>query len=871
MKKDNDSLKKWSEIDENQLLVQLQSSLELGLTSQVAQTRYLEFGPNILRSHKAKSVFALIWQQFKSVIVLLLFVAGVASFLLNEWLEGVAIFAVLVINSFIGFIMEFQATRSMEALRKLGRTKTTVIRDGLQITIDSEKLVPGDIVLVEGGDVVTVDMRLLEASRLFADESSLTGESLPVEKHVKKIVGDYPIAERENMLFKGTSVTNGSGKGLVVATGMRTELGRIAELTIAAEDEITPLEKRLDKLGQRLIVFSLFLVTVIGVMGALAGKDFLLMFETAVALAVATIPEGLPIVATIALARGMWRMSKHNALVNKLSAVETLGATTVIFTDKTGTLTENQMSVSVVVTGEGSFSFVKKSNNEKTGIFRENLPVEAGLFPGLSQAIKIGVLCNNAALSQDSKLKDVGDPMEVALLRAGRLNGLERAALIKDYPEVFEEAFDPKIRMMATIHRLSGESFVAVKGAPESVIEHAQWQQGQAEKELSEQDKVFWLEENQRLAQQGYRVLGLGYKTTSENVEQPYEKLVFVGLVAFSDPPRLGVKESIRMCHQAGIKVLMITGDQAATAKSIGGQIGLKPDGIYSRVSPEQKFNLIQEQQSLGEVVAMTGDGVNDAPALKKADIGIAMGERGTQVAREASDLILKDDNFNTIVEAIYQGRVVFSNIRRFVLYLLSCNISEVLIVFGATIFNAPLPILPLQILFLNLVTDVFPALALGMGQGDKSYLKNPPRNPKEPILTRDHWWQIFGFGMIITFSVLFSFWGAYRWLKVDDSTAVSISFMTLALAQVFHVFNMRSFRSRLFLNDITKNPYVWGAVLICGLLLYASIYIEFFREVLSLSVLNIKEWIWVSFWSLVPLLLGQILIVFRSLNYKLR
>lgn len=849
-----------------QLVKALELDLDSGLSEVEAKHRKEFFGPNLLRSKKPARLIAILWQQLKSVVVLLLVVAATVSFVLGDWVEGLAILAVLVINSALGFTMELRAVRSMEALRKMGRTKSTVIRDGQPEVVDSEDIVPGDIVTLEAGDVVTADIRLLEANQLSVDESALTGESLPVEKRDVLLSGEVPIAERINMLFKGTSLSNGSAQGVVVSTGMSTELGLIAKLTEEAVDEETPLEKRLDKLGQRLAVLSMAIVFVIGVVGYLMGKDLFLMLETAIALAVATIPEGLPIVATIALAKGMFRMSRQNALINRLSAVESLGATSVILSDKTGTLTRNKMVVSAIETASGFYS-VKASGPKNEYSIHEgsNLKIPTSL-PEVYMVIRIGVLCSNASLSYEEDQESIGDPMEVALLEVGRGYGLERKNLLKEMPEVSEEAFDPISRMMATVHNNKGKLLVAVKGAPEAVISSSKriFVDGNP-RPFEAEEKETWQRKNTNLASMGLRVLGMGFKEQSSSAHTSYEDLVFVGLVGLSDPPREGVLQAIESCHRAGIRVIMVTGDQEATAKSIGAQIGIDGDEIYSRVSPEQKLRIVQKHQEAGAVVAMTGDGVNDAPALKKADIGIAMGERGTQVARDASDMILKDDNFVTIVSAILQGRIVFSNIRRFVVYLLSCNISEVMVILAATISFLPLPLLPIQILFLNLVTDVFPALALGMGEGDPSYLKRPPRKSKEPVLTKSHWIQIVVYGGLITFAVLGAFWGGMRYLGYGVDKAVTVSFSTIAFAQLFHVFNMRDLRSHVFNNDITRNPFVWGAVVLCTILIYGSIEIEVMREVMSLVRLTALDWVWVMAWSLVPLLFIQIFNLVRK------
>ncbi|MEJ2747581.1 MAG: cation-transporting P-type ATPase, partial [Anaerolineae bacterium] len=753
------------------------------------------------------------------------------------------------------------------------------------------KLVPGDILLVEGGDVITADLRLIEASKLQTDESTLTGESTPVEKQVDELPEETVLAERSNMLFKGTAVTRGSGEGVVVATGMATELGHISQLVEEAEAEFTPLEKRLDQLGRKLIWVTLGIISVVAITGILRGRAIVLMIETAVALAVAAIPEGLPIVATIALARGMMRMARRNALVNRLAAVETLGSTNVICTDKTGTLTENQMTVTQLVL-PGQTIHITGEGLQAEGEFRQDgTAVSAAQNADLQQALRVGALCNNASFNGSA----VGDPVEVALLVAAAKADMRREDLVSRLPESREEAFDPDKKMMATFHQAGGHGryLVAVKGAPEPVLAAAnQIAADENPNDLDESGKTSWLEKNDALAAAGLRVLALATKTTDDLEADPYAGLTFIGLVGLLDPPREDVQPAIEACHDAGIQVTMVTGDQPATARNVGTAVGLLAEDderpvihgrdlasqetdddktqqrilsapILARVTPAQKLALIDAYQQNGSIVAMTGDGVNDAPALKKADIGIAMGQRGSQVAQEAADMVLQDDAFSTIVAAIEQGRIIFGNIRKFVLYLISCNVSEVMVVFLASLVNAPLPIRPLQILFLNLVTDVFPALALGVGEGDPAIMRQPPRDPDEPVLNGRHWWAISGYSFLITIATLAALALALLWLEMTVEGAVTISFLTLAFAQLWHVFNMRDNDTGIFRNDITRNPYVWGALALCTGLLLAAVYLPVLSGVLQTVPPGVDGWGLVIGLSLVPLLIGQVWKVF--------
>jgi Ca2+-transporting ATPase len=881
----------WQEI-----LQFLKVSAEKGLSANSVKSRVKRFGLNRLKEAKEKSTWVILSNQFKSLIIILLAAAAIVSFAFGEWMEGIAIAAVILINAMIGFVTELRAVRSMEALRRLGSVMTKVRRNGKIQEISAEKLVPGDIVILEGGDIVTADLRLINASKLQADESALTGESFPVSKSVDVIENEVPLAEISSMLFKGTAVTRGAAEGVVVATGMETELGKISSLVEEAEEEITPLEKRLNQLGHKLIWVTLAIAALVAMGGIVSGKEIFLMIETSIALAVAAIPEGLPIVATIALARGVWRMARRNALINRLSAVETLGATNIICTDKTGTLTENEMTVTRIVVDSNDIEVGGDQFNGKGEFFVNGKLFNLVKNKAAHEALKVGVLCNNASLERTEKgeVEAVGEPLEVALLIAGSKANVQRAQLVKKMPEVYEEAFDPDIKMMSTYHKLNGKFYVAVKGAPEAVLDvcaHVLSEKGM--RELFTDEKEKWIDRNHRLADEGLRVVALASKEVDSLESKPYENLTLLALCGLMDPARREVRQAIDSCKRAGIRIIMATGDQPVTARNIAEAVGLikgengavihsselkNPQdmseeekrrilqaSIFARVSPKQKLDLIDIHQKNGSIVAMTGDGVNDAPALKKADIGIAMGIRGTQVAQEVADMVLKDDAFSSIVAAIEQGRIIFNNIRKFVIYLISCNVSEIMAVMLASLFNAPLPILPLQILFLNLVTDVFPALALGMGKGDSKIMYQPPRDTQESILTRSHWFAIGGLGMVITLSVLGALAIALFLLNMEKQQAVTISFLTLAFAQLWHVFNMRDSGSGLIRNNIVRNPYIWGALALCSGLLLAGIYLPGLSHVLKVMNPGFTGWMIVIGMSLIPLVIGQILKSFES------
>jgi Ca2+-transporting ATPase len=822
-----------------------------GLSADEVARRREEHGRNLLRHLSRRSIIIMLVDQFRSLLVALLTAACVVAVVFGEWVEAGAIVAVLLINALLGFVTELQAERSMEALRAMGTTRSTVRRNGQVERIPAEDLVPGDVVLLEGGDVVTADLRLVEASRLQANESALTGESEPVGKRIDPVARDAPLADRKSMLFKGTVVTRGSGEALVVATGMQSELGKISQLVQEAKEEITPLEKRLNRLGQGLVWVTLVLATLVAITGYIGGRSLFVVIETAIALAVAAVPEGLPIIATIALARGMHRMADHRALVNRLSAVETLGATDILCTDKTGTLTENEMRVAEleVIDGEGA----------------------------RTRALEIGALCNNATLNHRGD--GVGDPLEVALLLAARDSGLDLRALRERWPERREIAFDSEAKMMGTVQGAEAPFRATVKGAPEAVLPLCVLDAGTREA---------WTERAEQLANRGLRVLALAERPVDRIEDEVYRELELVGFVGMRDPPRVEVRPTIEACRGAGMRVVMVTGDHPVTARSIALATGLvdDPDAdvvlggelegagvlegearermldarIFARVSPKQKLDLVAVHQSAGHIVAMTGDGVNDAPALRKADIGVAMGQRGTEAAKEAAAMVLEDDDLSTLLIAIAEGRTIFDNIRKFVVYLLSCNISEVLTVGFAVALGWPLPLLPLHILFLNLVTDVFPALALGAGEGARDILERPPRAPDEAVVTRRHWRLIVRHGITMTACVLGAYALALYRFDVGEEAAATVAFLTLGFAQLAHVFNMQAAGTSVFVNEVTRNRWIWAALGLCSFLLLSTVFVPPLSDLLHIRSPSLSLAGVIASLSLAPLVIGQLL-----------
>jgi Ca2+-transporting ATPase len=878
-----------------EVLENLDVDPEEGLAEEEVVSRRRDYGPNSLRRARRRGVWSIVLEQAKSVVLAVMGAAAIFALLFQQWAEGIAIAAVFLVNGLIGFFSEWRAARSMEALRRIGKRQARVRRAGDERTVAVRDLVPGDVVIFEGGDVAPADLRLVEANELQVDESALTGESVPAPKAVDAVEAKTPLAERRDMLFKGTTVVEGSGMGVVVSTGMRTELGRIAELTETAEREASPLQRRLNQLGRRLAWITLTIAGVVAALGLLSGRPTLIMIETAIALGVAAIPEGLPIVATIALARGMWLMARRQALINRLPAVETLGATGVIFTDKTGTLTENRMRVQRLVTSDGECEFGDHDDDYDHDHDQEREQgkddTQASDIGGLvRQALEVGVLCNNASLS-DEEDEAQGDPTEVALIAAGARVGLSRKGLLKERPEVREVAFDPDVMMMATFHEVGDGFQVAVKGAPRAVLSVCDTEaESDAEEEsqaLDEADREKWAERIEALAAKGLRVLALADKRVTNAEAEPYEKLRLLGLVALQDPARSDAKEAITACSDAGIRVIMVTGDQPRTAAAIGREVGLGGDGIvvmegselrepeklssddrrrvleadvFARVSPEQKLDLISIFQEEGATVAMTGDGVNDAPALKKADIGVAMGIRGTDAAREAADMVLKDDSLSTIVAAVREGRIIFGNIRKSAVFMLCTNVAEVIAVAIASIFSVPLPLLPLQILYLNVVTDVFPALALGVGEGDPRVMERPPRDPQEAVLTRRHWLEIGAWAVGIAACVLGGLGVALIVFDFPQPRAVTVSFLTLAFGKLWFVFNLRDPGSRFLRNDVVRNTWVWAAIGLCIGLLLAAVYLPGLSNVLRTEALGGIGWGLVLALSVPPLIAGQII-----------
>jgi len=867
-----------------EILQSFQTNAETGISQSEAENRTKEFGANIYEAQKQKSVWLMLLLQFKSPIVYLLVAAASVTLYFKNYIEAGAIAVVILVNALIGFFMELQARSSMNALREMDVILSKVIRDGKVQEIPSEKLTPGDVVLLEAGDVIPGDGRLVESNQLQCDESSLTGESLPTEKNIEKLPKETSLGDQHNMVFKGASVMNGKGKAVITGIAKNTQLGTITSLVESSKETETPLDKKLRALSKKLIWITLFMTSIFAVTGIIQGKPWVLIFETSIALAVAAFPEGLPIVSTVALAYGMLLMARRNAIVKKLSAVETLGSTNVILTDKTGTLTENKIYVDTLSFPEENLQVSIKNNslefnNGEIKKSKEN-------FENLKLA---GALCNNATVKNaEEKDKLLGDPIEIALIHLADTSGTTAAELKKQYERIAEVAFSSESKIMGTLHKSPKGNFIAAKGSVEHLLAKcSKIQSGSSIKELEEAERKMILAESEKMAAQGLRVLAFAYREEAElNKENYLEDLVYVGMIGFLDPPRLDIKEAITTCRKAGIKIVMITGDHPLTALNIAQKTGLIDEGeqqviagkdlpeidsltdewkkkilstaVFARTTPKQKLDIADIYQKAGNIVAMTGDGVNDAPALKKADVGIAMGLRGTQVAKETASIILKDDSFTSIAEAVSHGREIFQNIQKFVIYLVSCNLSEIFIVTSLGFLAPASTLFPLQILYLNIVTDVFPALALGVGKGDETVMDKPPRDPKKDIITNRNWIAIALYSVAMTSAVILAVVYCKQTINTNDQVANNVAFITLAFAQLFHVFNMSSTHSRLLVNDITKNKFVWLALLICiGLMAFVFVLPQM-RLVLNLAVLPGKVWIVSILVSLLPLILVQ-------------
>jgi Ca2+-transporting ATPase len=856
----------WHTLTVEEGLSRLDTQLQ-GLTTIEAQERLARLGPNALQAKKRQPPVILFLEQFKSFLIIILLFAVVASAILGNTLEAALILVIVVFAAGLGFAQEYRAERAIEALARMAAPSATVIRDGKEQEIDAQKLVPGDVLVLLTGDRVPADLRLMEAANLRADEASLTGESVPVGKAVTALSsGDHPVAERNNMAFMGTSVVYGRGRGVVVATGMQTHFGQIAGMLQTVETRQTPLQQSLDRLGRWIGVAAFSIVGVVFGLGLMRGEDVLEMFIWAVSLAVAAVPEALPAVVTISLALGVQRMVKRHALVRRLSAVETLGSTTIICSDKTGTLTQDQMTVRQLYFN-GATAEVTGTGYEPQGQFlREGQPVSAG-DAHLGMLLRIGALCNDSSLRQDNDSWTVrGDPTEGALVVVAAKYGVDPEALRDEWVRTDEVPFSSESRRMTTVHASPEGRIAMSKGATAVILDacfHI-YEDGEVRPlETAGQEAI--LSVNQDMARNALRVLALAYKPLNGD-ERVGEGLVFAGLVGMMDPPRQEAKAAIAQCDTAGIKSVMITGDHQLTASAIARELGLLKNGavlsgneiermtdeelieavqrteVYARVSPAHKFRIVSALTQQGHLVAMTGDGVNDAPALKKADIGVAMGITGTDVSKEASEMILTDDNFASIVAAVEEGRTIFANIRKFLMYMFSTNLGELLLVLVAVLLNFPLPLTAIQLLFINLVTDGLPALALAVDPSDPDIMQRPPRDARKPVLEPPDLALVALGGAWSGLVNLYLFIGALNGGR-GLLEAQALTFLCLVLIQYFKAFNFRSDRLSILRIGPFANRWLVRAVLLNSLLMLPVVYIPFLQGPFHTFSLGLMDW----------------------------
>jgi len=847
----------WHTLSADEAAHRLETSHQTGLSAAEAAERMARHGPNALHEKRGRSSWRMLLDQFTDFMIIILIGAAVISGIVGDVQDTIAIIVIVILNAVIGFIQEYRAERAMAALKRMSEASAQVLRDGQVEAVNASDLVPGDVVLLEAGNVVPADFRLFEAAQLRIDESALTGESVAVEKQIHPLsVIDAPLGDKTCLAYKGTIVTYGRGRGLVVATGMHSELGKIAALLSEDDETKTPLQRRLKAFGQRLALAALAICLLVFVIGILRGEPLLLMFMTAVSLAVAAIPEALPAVVTISLALGAHKMVKQHALIRRLPAVETLGSVTFICSDKTGTLTQNKMHVTAMY-----------ADGELCKAWQDEKKTEPWhtLFHALA-------LSNDAHFDRHGKIH--GEPTEAALLRAAQEAGWNKAVLEGEMPRLKELPFDSERKLMTTFHRTVEGVIAYTKGSPESLVPQCT----RILTSIGEQeaiDQAALLQQAEAMAANGLRVLAIACRSWpalpgSEQPDELEHNLVFLGLIGLIDPPRHEAKEAVSLCKSAGITPVMITGDHPATARAIALELGILDDSagrvmtgaelarldqqafemeveqvrVYGRVDPVQKIKIVQALQDKGEVVAMTGDGVNDAPALKAADIGVAMGKGGTDVAREAAHMVLLDDNFATIVHAVSQGRRIFDNIRKFIKYTMTSNAGEIWTILLAPFLGLPIPLLPIHILWINLVTDGLPGLALTAEPAERGNMSRPPRPIHESIFAHGMWQHMVWVGLLMGgVSLLTQAWALYGGAaNVDSSHWQTMVFTVLTLSQLGHVLAIRTEKDSLFSVGIFSNPMLLFAVLLTFMLQMATIYVPAFNPIFKTEPLSMSE-----------------------------
>ncbi len=868
--------------------------LRCGLSAKEVQKRKKEWGSNIIQEKKQKGIIELLLDQFRDFMVLVLLAATLISGLLGEYTDAVVIIVIVIINALLGFVQEYRAERSFAALKRLSAPRGTVLRDGILVEVPSEEVVPGDILLLKAGDRTCADVRLVSVKGLLVDESPLTGESVASEKEIV-VLRNFPSSpgDAANMAFSGTLIKEGEGRGVVVATGMRTEMGCIASLMQDVERQATPLQKRLARLGRYLVLACLFLCLLVVLLGMWRGEDIYKMFMAGITLAVAAIPEGLPAIVTISLALGVQRMARRRAIVRRLPAVETLGCATVICADKTGTITQNRMTVKKIYAGGSIWDVGGEGYEPRGDFFLQGQKVKAREDEHLLRCLTIAVLCNNSLLSRAGRGSagrewDVsGNPTEGALLACAAKAGIWKEKLEQGWVRLEEEPFSSARKYMTVTYRRGGQLTVMVKGAPERVLEMCTGiYAGGRVKKLDQAERRRIMSRMEQMASEALRTIAVAYRDIPAGSVIPETKtvegeMIFAGFLGLFDPPRPEVYKAVHKCKKAGIRVVMITGDHRNTAVAVAEKLGIiktraqvmtgsEMDSlsdhelgrriehitVFARVNPEHKLKIVRCLKGKGHVVAMTGDGINDAPAVKEADIGIAMGMSGTEVTRESASLILSDDNFSTIVAAVEEGRSIYDNIRKFIRFLLGCNAGEILIMLVAMLMGLPLPLRPIQILWVNLATDGLPALALGMEPPEKGVMVRPPRPSGESIFGRGLWLKILGRGVTIGLTSAAVF--ALAWFSTYELVyAQTMALTTLIVTQLMHVFECRSEEPGAWETPFSGNPLLVAAVAVSFVLLACILYYPFLQEIFRTYPLNPGDWAFIFLVSSIPYVLN--------------
>lgn len=867
----------WYKKSKNEILQELDVDEKNGLSSTEALRRLEKYGKNKLETKKKKTLFKQFLSQLKDVMIYILIIAAIISAFLGEISDALIILLVIIINAVIGVIQESKAEKALDALKELSTPKALVKRDGSLKEILSEDIVPGDIVIIDAGRYIPGDLRLIDTANLKIEESAFTGESVPSEKDASFLPDkEIPIGDQNNMAFMSTLATYGRGVGVVVGTGMNTEIGKIAKMIEQEENDETPLQKKLSELGKILGFLAVGICILIFIISFFQGRDLLEMFLTSISLAVAAIPEGLPAIVAIVLALGVQRMVKKNAIIRKLPAVETLGSVSIICSDKTGTLTQNKMTVTTVYTND---SYIKESEFN----LNDN---ESKLL------VDCMVLCNDATYSEKSQ---TGDPTEIALLESPFKLNILKEKLEKEFKRIDEIPFDSDRKLMTTVNLVDDKKArVFTKGALDSILSICNKISVNGKLvDFSKEYKAKVLENSNIMSDKALRVLAFAYKDISkENIvlDSLEKDLVFIGMVGMIDPPRLEVKDSIKLCKSAGITPVMITGDHKNTAFAIANELGIAEDisqaitgheidkfkeeefnekiinyRVFARVSPEHKVKIVKAFKSHGNIVSMTGDGVNDAPSLKAADIGVAMGITGTDVSKGASDIILTDDNFSTIVSAVEEGRKIYLNIKKSIVFLLSCNLGEILTLFTAILLNWNSPLQPIHILWVNLITDSFPALALGVDKAKEDVMNNPPRNPKESIFVKSDKIQLIINGVLIGGITLFAFKLGERLYADSLIHAQTMAFVVLSVSQLFLSLSLRSNTKSAFSLGIFSNKYLVYSILLGIFLQVIIISISFIANIFKVTPLLLYDWIVVILVSLIPFAINEILKLFRK------